>query len=750
MTAREQIYGGGALSKLSLATSGHLACGDFLSSSSASSSRMSNMPHSQSSHSPKNSSTILECSKAALASGHSALSDKSGICKCGFVASPLHLHSDFRLRTAVARPQSSLESPDFSSQILECQDSEVAESRATTANKVAPTSKLPKNLQSLAAKQSFFRKQGKAAVSLVNTRIVCGEILDSKANSESIALDSKSISESPSLDSQIVLDSTPSVIASEAKLSIKSTQMDCHVDKSARNDDKIDSKIVSKNMDCHDFANAKSRNDDKIEYSQALDLESKGLTESAMVLDSEKLESTQAQETKQSLETHQTPETQKTKGLDFKEADLETKQSLESTKVKAIESKSPNSHPQSSQDITHKPSSQNSNNRKPSINKPNKQNSNNHKLGTNKSNSQNPSSIKSDSPKEPPTIVTAYYKLNLASQSKKSYKAKRTTQTYLDYFSFWARVPNTFIIYTSEDIESEIYAMRERHGLRDKTIVIHKPLESFDERALDSIRKVFGDYDQASDRFDPEHPPHTSPEYNYLMYCKSFFVCDAIANPLTQGHNLEQILWLDFGYNLGGNTYTKSEEFDFPFVPQDEFSAELAAHNATHKLCFFGLGKPDNRHLPHILISGTEHFLTGCCMYGSKQSWLKFNAHMQEALRAFISFGIMDDDQKLCIWCVCNYPQDFHTLPLDDWFNALYYFMPESKRKNISTTRPSLLQESLDSEYIATQLANAAKNQDMQNAEQNKQGTQKQESFFKRIAKRIKRSVRAAIRELHT
>lgn len=45
-----------------------------------------------------------------MMAGHSALSDKSVI-----------LHSDFRLRTSSVRPQPSLESPDFSSQILECQ-----------------------------------------------------------------------------------------------------------------------------------------------------------------------------------------------------------------------------------------------------------------------------------------------------------------------------------------------------------------------------------------------------------------------------------------------------------------------------------------------------------------------------------------------------------------------------------------------------------------------------------------------------
>ena len=65
--------------------------------------------------------------------------------------------------------------------------------------------------------------------------------------------------------------------------------------------------------------------------------------------------------------------------------------------------------------------------------------------------------------------------------------------------------------------------MRSLCGLESKTIIIHKDLESFDTNALDSIRKVFKDYNQAADRFDPEHPPHTSTEYNYLMYCKSFF-----------------------------------------------------------------------------------------------------------------------------------------------------------------------------------------------------------------------------------
>lgn len=287
----------------------------------------------------------------------------------------------------------------------------------------------------------------------------------------------------------------------------------------------------------------------------------------------------------------------------------------------------------------------------------------------------------------PPTIITAFYKLDLATQSTKSYKAKRTTQTYLEYFSFLSKLQNNFIIYTNEDIDSEIYAMRSLCGLESKTIIIHKDLESFDTKALDSIRKVFKDYNQAADRFDPEHPPHTSPEYNYLMYCKSFFVCDALHNPLTKPYLNEQILWLDFGYNFNGAMFVDSNEFDFILIPQ--------APLIDSKINLFCLGRKDNRALPHILLKGSENFLIGGCLYGSKEAWISFNECMQKALQAFVSFNIMDDDQKLYIWCVRNFPDIFNILYIDDWFNALFYFMEESKRKSVSTTKDSILRDSL-------------------------------------------------------
>lgn len=128
------------------------------------------------------------------------------------------------------------------------------------------------------------------------------------------------------------------------------------------------------------------------------------------------------------------------------------------------------------------------------------------------------------------TIITAFYKLDLQATTEKSYKAKRTIDDYINYFSFLAGVKNDMVIYTNCDIENEILALRDKHGLAGKTKVIKKPLSDFAKGDYDEIARTFERFNQAIDRFDPTHPPHTSYKYDYLMYLKSFFVCDFLDN----------------------------------------------------------------------------------------------------------------------------------------------------------------------------------------------------------------------------
>lgn len=304
-----------------------------------------------------------------------------------------------------------------------------------------------------------------------------------------------------------------------------------------------------------------------------------------------------------------------------------------------------------------------------------------------------PCSTERDSYNPSLCIVSAYYRLNLAQSSAKSYKASRNSRTYLEFFRFWAGARNPLVIYLSPDdtdyddgsldeffenlsqspggerkvrnIEEAILCIRGEFGLRDQTIIVRAPLDRFDQETLALMRTTFADYDQAADRFDPIHPPHTSPEYDYLNYCKSFFILDAFDRGLIRSKNA---LWLDFGYGVGEMCYRAKGGIDF----------ELRAHPVldANRFTLFSLGEPDTRPLSQILIRGSGHFYAGNTMYGNEATIRRFNMRIKEAARAFVSFNTMDDDQKMYIWIARNYPHECQVVWIGGWFDGILYFDP--------------------------------------------------------------------------
>lgn len=110
------------------------------------------------------------------------------------------------------------------------------------------------------------------------------------------------------------------------------------------------------------------------------------------------------------------------------------------------------------------------------------------------------------------------------------------------------------------------------------------------------------------------------------------------------------------------------------------------------KIHLFSLGKIDSNHLPHILLNGTDNFLIGGLIYGNANAWYKFNERIREALNAFASFQIMDDDQKLHLWVARNYPNECAIYKIDAWFSGLFYFIPAYLREKIKVSTPSILQ----------------------------------------------------------
>lgn len=268
------------------------------------------------------------------------------------------------------------------------------------------------------------------------------------------------------------------------------------------------------------------------------------------------------------------------------------------------------------------------------------------------------------------TIVTAFYDIGRGGIKG----AERDCDKYIEYFSFWAGLQNRLIIYTSDEFKDKILAVRENLGLKDKTTLIIKELQSFDKEALSKMREVLANYNQSKGRKNPLNIECVSAEYDYVMYCKPFFVCDAIEKGLTS----DKVLWLDFGFNHGGSFFTQKSEFNFTLQTQDYAGFDEKRIN------FFALKDKEEAHLAEIYYS-MEVYLIGTSMYGNKKAWQTFREHFKESLRAFLSFQIIDDDQILLLWCVRNYPKYYHLVQNEGhWFNFLSFFIPKELRKRLS------------------------------------------------------------------
>ncbi|WP_181882364.1 WlaTC/HtrL family glycosyltransferase [Helicobacter didelphidarum] len=241
---------------------------------------------------------------------------------------------------------------------------------------------------------------------------------------------------------------------------------------------------------------------------------------------------------------------------------------------------------------------------------------------------------------------------------------ERTTQNYLNWFGFLTGIKNRFIIYVdSIEIADAIYALRAKHGLESQTLVIQKKLDSFAPDDYEKMKKL--------DRT----------LFAYVMYCKSFCVVDALQNPLTKDFVTDRIMWLDFGFNKSDDTFRKSKDFDFTLAPQTDLIIDS-------KINFFAYWIDS----PIILIGGLT--------YGDRKSWLHLNMRMREANKVMLDSNVVLEDQGLYGCLVTKYPEEFNVLQTDGWFKTLFYFIPESKRKNISIKDTSILQKTFNQDNI--------------------------------------------------
>lgn len=293
------------------------------------------------------------------------------------------------------------------------------------------------------------------------------------------------------------------------------------------------------------------------------------------------------------------------------------------------------------------------------------------------------------------TIVSAFYDI----QRENLDDFKRDNTKYFDYFSFWAGLKNNLIVYTTEEYKDKILEIRTKHNLQDKTIVITKPLEEFDKEVLQKIKKTFSEFNQSKGRKNPQNIECISPIYCYLTYLKPYFVCDAI----NRGITTQKIVWLDFGFNHGGSYFLNKEQFNFKLIEQNGLQED--------KINLFCIKQEIKEHIAEIYFN-MDVFLIAGLMYANQENWLKFKEYFKEALEAFLSFGIVDDEQVLMVWIYRKYPNEFNIVRCCLWFDSLLNFIPQDISKKLEVKKQKyykIIKQQMQEKIINKQYATAMK-----------------------------------------
>jgi protein YibB len=222
----------------------------------------------------------------------------------------------------------------------------------------------------------------------------------------------------------------------------------------------------------------------------------------------------------------------------------------------------------------------------------------------------------------------------------------------LKYFEFWARIQNKVIIFGDADITEKAYEIRKKFNRAEMTelVVVENPIDCAPDvyAAMERVEKQ-EDYNSWRER-----PTDISNEalYNYVMFLK-FWMMRYVADTYPDSGTL---VWLDFGFNHGGDCYVNPEEFDF-----------LWKHTfAPDKVHLFAL-KDINEERGYLkLMCMTDAIMGATFICNSKKTGNLYD-NIRECVLALASLDIIDDDQMWLTMAAKRWPEMFE-IHLSNWF----------------------------------------------------------------------------------
>lgn len=246
------------------------------------------------------------------------------------------------------------------------------------------------------------------------------------------------------------------------------------------------------------------------------------------------------------------------------------------------------------------------------------------------------------------TLVTDFFDIGRGQDKNKD--LRRTAQRYFDEFKRWARIQNTLVVYTDSDSAEIIKGIRAEYGLGEKTIIIQiDNLFELVPGLWPKLEKISHNKDFLNFRYLPEASSN-NPKYDYLWMMKYYFMNDAYERGLLS----ENVVWMDFGFDHGGITYSDAEDYNF-----------LWKYDFKNKIHISCLHDPDS-----VIGMQSLQFQDDCvmgCMYGLSRELVPIFWHLvEDAMNALLMLDCMDDDQQLVLMAYKARPEIFE-VHVTDW-----------------------------------------------------------------------------------
>lgn len=239
------------------------------------------------------------------------------------------------------------------------------------------------------------------------------------------------------------------------------------------------------------------------------------------------------------------------------------------------------------------------------------------------------------------TLVTDFFDIGRGQDKNK--ELRRTAEKYFEEFRRWAKIKNTLIVYTDSKSAETIKKIRAEYHLEDKTIIVEiDHLFELEPDLFTRMEKASQNQDFLNFRYLQEASSN-NPKYDYLWMMKYYFMNDAYEKGLLT----EDVVWMDFGFDHGGNTYSDPE--DYNFLWKYDFGGKI------HISCLFD---PDS-----IIGMQTLQYQEDCvmgCMYGlSRELVPTFWQLVKNAMESLLMLDCVDDDQQLVLMAYKARPELF-------------------------------------------------------------------------------------------